>query len=321
MRDNPAMEHDTVILNFHKGIPALKEAFECLGYKVAENQWRPAPELLARSELCLVNLYDAIRSPWVTFSLKRCLRHLGIPLIGLDRDAPWHMGIRWRRLALFRLLRPLDILASHSMQPSWQFANAKLYCPNAARTSLFNLGNHTLAEMRNPSFYLYDVSFIGNLDGQRYREHRTRAEFFAALSGHLSTLEIRHCFTDANSMSLDEQIELIQRSRINLTFGAAADHGGTRSWGLPERCYGVPACGGFLLADERLHASDDFDLKSEWASFTNIEDCLEKIRYWLNNFEQARRIAEAAHAKVMRRHTYEHRARHLIQAAQTHRGI
>lgn len=309
------MQRDSVILNYRKGFAPLKEAFEFIGYRVVENNWAPAPELLSHTQTCLVNLYEAIRNPWATLGLKRRLKQAGVPLVGVDRDAPWHMGIRRRRLALFRLLRPLDIYASHTLQPSWDFAPVKIYNANAVWVRNFNLHGHTLEEMRNPAFFEHDVSFLGNMDAERYKEHAERARFFAELKRRLDTLDIHHYIEHSSGISEEEQIRVIQRSRINLSYRSSCDHGGTLSWGLPERCYGVPARGGFLLTDERRHAKDDFDPATEWAGFTDLDDCVAKIRYWLAHFEQSRRIAEAAHARVMREHTYEQRARNLIAAS------
>ncbi|MGP1684884.1 MAG: glycosyltransferase family protein [Giesbergeria sp.] len=314
------MARDNVILNYRKGFPPLMEAFEQIGYRVVENAWAPAPDLLAKCEACVVNLYEAMRNPWSTLALERRLKQAGVPLIGLDRDAPWHMGMRWRRLALFRLLRPLDIYASHTLQPTWHFAPRKIYNANAVWVRNFNLHGHTLEEMRDPAFYEYDVSFLGNMDGERYKEHAERARFFAELRPRLDALGIRHYIKHSSGIGEAEQIRVIQRSRINLSYRSSCDHGGTLSWGLPERCYGVPARGGFLLTDERRHAADDFDLATEWAGFTDLEDCVAKIQYWLAHFEQSRRVAEAAHARVMRDHTYEKRASHLIEAGQAWRN-
>lgn len=311
------MNRDTIIFNFRKGFQPLKEAFEANGYRVAENEWAPAPQLAARCEAAIVNLYEAIRQPWNAVVLHRRLRAAGSPLIGVDRDAPWHLGIRWRRLALFRLLRPIDIYATHTLQPTWDFAPVKIYSPNAVWVRHFNLRGHSLEEMRNPNFYEYDVSFLGNLDGQRFKEHARREHFFKVLADRLAKLGIRYRFAQGTGVALPEQVNLIQRSRINLNYGAAADHGAVRSWGLPERCYGVPACGGFLLSDERKHASDDFDVASEWAGFTDLDDCVGKIQYWLAHFEDSRRIAEAAYARVRKHHTYELRARNLLSADQS----
>src|SRR5438045_7710238 len=45
----------------------------------------------------------------------------------------------------------------------------------------------------------------------------------------------------------------------------------------PERCFGVPACGGFLLSDVRKHAAESFIPGVEWADFLDLDDCVAKI--------------------------------------------
>lgn len=308
-------QRETVILNYHKGFQPLKEAFENIGCKVVENDWAPSSELANHCKACVVNLYEAIRNPFKTVVLRRHLKAAGVPLIGVDRDAPWHMGLRARRMVLFRLLHPLDIYATHSLQPTWNFAPVKVYNPNAVWVRNFNLHGHTLEEMRDPAFYEYDVSFLGNMDGQRYKEHAERARFFTELRSRLDGIGARHYIAHSSGIPEETQIRVIQRSRINLSYRSSCDHEHGLSWGLPERCYGVPARGGFLLTDERRHAKDDFDLQTEWAGFQDMDDCVEKIRYYLAHFDEARRIAEAAHARVIKEHTYEIRAANLIAAA------
>jgi len=112
-------------------------------------------------------------------------------------------------------------------------------------------------------------------------------------------------------MSHEEQIELIQTSRINLNFGAACDYGAPVASGLPERCFGIPACGGFLLCDSRTHARDDFTPGQNWAEYDGLEDCVAKIEFWLANFPAARDLAERCHDHVMSHHTYALRAKFL----------
>jgi spore maturation protein CgeB len=115
-------------------------------------------------------------------------------------------------------------------------------------------------------------------------------------------------------MSVDEQVTLIQQSRISLNFGASCEYGAPVASGLPERCYGIPAVGGFLLCDKRTHAKDDFTPGKNWAEFDGLDDCVAKIQYWLLHWDAARDLADRCHAHVMARHTYAHRAEKLHQA-------
>jgi spore maturation protein CgeB len=311
---------NAVILNFRKGFPPLRDAFESLGFEVAENLWTPPAALLARTRLCIVNLYEAARQPLDAVRLKWSAARCRVPVIAFDRDAPWHMGLRRRRLLLLQWLKPFDVYATHTLQPTYEFAPVKLYNANAVWTRHFNLHGQTLEAMRDAGFYALDVSFLGNMNGKRYQEHARREEFFGELSQRLAPSGIRFLFADSAGIPDAEQIRVIQRSRINLSYRSSCDHENDGSWGLPERCYGVPARGGFLLSDARRHAADDFELATEWASYLGIDDCVEKIRYYLGHFEETRRIAEAAHARVMQQHTYQHRARNLLAAADAVHG-
>ena len=196
-----------------------------------------------------------------------------------------------------------------------------LYLANAADTVRYHLRGATLEALRDPAGYECDVSFFGAMDGARYKEMRARQDFFDALGERLGALGIRFLFRESAGMSVEDQITLIQKSRINLNFGAACDYGAPVASGLPERCYGIPACGGFLLSDRRTHARDDFTPGENWAEFDGLDDCVAKIEYWLANFAAARQLAERCHAHVMERHTYAHRAATLHQAlADWHAG-
>jgi spore maturation protein CgeB len=86
---------------------------------------------------------------------------------------------------------------------------------------------------------------------------------------------------------------------------------------LPERCYGIPACGGFLLADERAHAKDDFICGEEIVMFRDLDDCLQKILFYRGSLAERRRIAENAYRRVLKDHTYVQRAEKLIAAIKT----
>ena len=127
-------------------------------------------------------------------------------------------------------------------------------------------------------------------------------------------MKLKVLFRDSGGMAEAEQLEIIRTSRINLSTTAACDAGAEPSWGLPERCYGVPACGGFLLCDRRRHAVEDF-ADDERAEYGDLEDCALKISHFLQRYDQARGIAERARARVARDHGYRNRAVRLLDFA------
>ena len=304
----------TFIVNYRNFTPIV-EGLRACGYTVIENVWDPSEEDLRDCHGYLICMYNGIKRPLRFLRLHSRLQRHGIPLIAWDRDGQWHKGAKAWRLWLLKNVRFLDIYATHTLQDSDRFAPVVMYLPNAAWTRVYHLAGVMLEQLRDPTRYRYDVSFFGRLDAAKYPEMRERAAFFSELEQRLSRQGVSTCLRHSAGMSLSEPIDFIQRSRINLNYGAGCDDGPERSWGLPERCYGVPACGGFLLSDDRRHAEDDFVVGKEWIHFSNLDDAVAKIRYYLDNFGEARWIAEAAHARVMKDHLYVNRARSLIDAA------
>lgn len=303
-----------VLLNFRSGFPGLREGFEALGHEVLESAWAPEAGELRDVVLCVADFVDCARRIRQARELRRRLAADGIPFLVLNRDAPFNRGVHPTRLRLMAWLRPYDGYASHSMQAAGRYASRTLYCPNAARESVFRATMEDLAALRDPSAYQWDVSFFGNIDAARYGEHAQRAEFLRGLGGRLDAEGVRVLLRDSAGLTEADQLEIIARSRINLSIFAGCDAGPEKSWGLPERCYGVPARGGFLLSDRRRHALDDF-APDEWADFDGLEDCVSKIRRYLARPDLARAIAERAHARVLRDHGYRHRARRLLDFA------
>ena len=300
-----------VLLNFRSGFAGLREGFEALGHEVIENLWVPDLAALSGAVLCVADFVDCARRVRRTMGLRKRLAQAGVPFVALNRDAPWNRGVHRSRLAVITWLAPFDGYAAHSMQAADRFARKTLYCPNAARDKVYRVSDSELQAMRDPGAYRWDVSFYGNLDARRYPEHARRSEFLRVLDSRLGSLGIRTLFRDGVDV---EELEIIKKSRINLSTIAACDAAGETSWGLPERCYGVPACGGFLLSDRRRHAAEDF-AADEWVDYENLEDCVSKIGYFLDHIDQARAIAERAHARVARDHSYRMRAARLLDFA------
>jgi len=298
----------------------LKEGFEELGHEVVENVW---DHLRFRDEGIDALIFEfptIFNKKYQSVPLMWHLKRMGIPVIAWNVDAPWHM----KRLNAFRLpplflLRLISIYATHSLQnTSWIKGVKVLYLPNAAWTRHYNLDGHTIEELQHKHDYRYDVSFIGNLSSDRFPEHRARSHFLKELGKFLKEKGLIYHFVDSfrlnQPLPVSVQIAIIQNSRINLSCTAAADSTGVKSWGMSERSFGVPACGGFLLSEERVHLKDSFDLGSEVATYHDLEDCKRKILYYLEHEEERKQIMVNAHWRVMREHTYLNRARTLGSA-------
>jgi len=312
-----------ILDNTLKAPSPLIEAIGLSGVEVIRGVWAPEGALLERIDACFVGIYDCLKRPLDVWRLKRALACRGIPLVVWNRDAPGYMNKAPWRLALLERAKLIDLYASHALADGRRFAHTQLLLHNAAQSGIYNLGGLRLEELDDPARYRYDVGFFGTLAGARYKEYRARAQFFAALAPRLAERGIIHSIIDTQRtpLSPSEQRELVQRTRINLNFGAGCEYGYTVGHGLTERCFGVPACGGFLLSDRRLHAADAFEAGREWAEFQGLDEALERIAYFLERFGEARAIAARAHARVIREHTYGHRAGEMLAAIGSWRAV
>ena len=317
------MSTKQLILINHTGfyLP-LAKALEEQGFQCLWDAWNPSREQLAISTACFIWFYDVLRYPFKVYALKQKLNKYNIPLIAWNRDAPHYLNRKAWRLNLFNHIQLLDIYATHTLiDKKRTFAKSRLYLPNAANIEQYNLHgnkNDVLTNLRIESNYKYDVSFFGGMDGKRYKEDLEREIFFKHLSVELDKRGISYQFIEMGDkkISIEQQIALIQSSKINLNYGARCEYKAPIASGLPERCFGIPAVGGFLLCDKRTHTKDHFRVGKHMDEFSSIDECLLKIEQHLDNFKNLRTIAECGYHHVVQHHTYANRATTLLNAIQ-----
>lgn len=300
-----------ILLNYREKNERLEEALRSLGHIVLYNLWEIKEIVSNQVDAVIFEFKQILKKEWPFINLSLRLKKHGLPRLTWCLDLPNFGASRWK-LAGIKKAGLLDIFASHSLQ-GLAGANMKvLYLPNAAWVSKYNLRDLKLEGLRDLAFFEIDVSFLGNIDSQKHPEHRERVEFLYSLGNLLTEHKISYRFLDSRLLDFDAQVKIIQRSKININIGCAADTAAEKSWGLPERCYGIPACGGFLLSDERVHAREDFVEGNEIVMFKDLKDCVEKIVYYLKAHGERRMIAEKAYWKVVAEHTYRHRAHKLV---------
>ena len=260
------------------------------------------------------SLFTELKKPLQFILLLYKLNKEQTPYIFWNRDAPWHCGIKKHRKLLLTILKPADIYLAHSLQDAtWFTRNEPTYLPNAAQNKYiaYNLPR----ELINPSYYKYDVSFIGAIGNMGRLNCRNRKSFLDAVKKIISSHEVSIKFliidTYKHPLAIDKQLAIIKKSKVNLNIGAMCDLPNNRSWGLPERAFGIPATGGFLLTDWRESIVDTFP-ENKCDYFHTPNECADKIIYYLRNFRIARMRAEALHNTVINNHTYDIHARKVV---------
>jgi spore maturation protein CgeB len=83
-----------------------------------------------------------------------------------------------------------------------------------------------------------------------------------------------------------------------------------------QRVFDVPACGGFVLTDAREQLGALFSVGGEAAVYADPAEIPDMVRHYLAHPAERRRIAQAARARILAEHTYEHRLRTLLGAMQ-----
>ena len=83
---------------------------------------------------------------------------------------------------------------------------------------------------------------------------------------------------------------------------------------MNPRTFELAGAHGFQLVDERSELPRFFERGTELETFTNIDECRSKIRYYLEHPDERSEIASAAHHRALSDHTYRHRMEAAIDA-------
>jgi len=120
----------------------------------------------------------------------------------------------------------------------------------------------------------YDVSFIGNIYGDRGETINNTNFDIRVISGAYGSTHAKE----------------VSKSRINLNL--------CTSDGASDRVYKILAAGGFLLSNDWKNREKYFTDGKECVIFNNITDLNKKIEYYLKNPEQREEIANNGFKKV-----------------------
>ena len=78
------------------------------------------------------------------------------------------------------------------------------------------------------------------------------------------------------------------------------------------RPFEVAACGGFCLSEPKKDLGSFFRLGEEMVVYENLEDLKKKLEYYLRHDDERVEIAARGRLRALREHTYDHRAREML---------
>lgn len=167
--------------------------------------------------------------------------------------------------------------------------------------------------------YECDLSFVGA--GYHNRRHFLPALISLGLRIYGTEWPLPPPFPQAmperNVRQSSENVNRIfNASRINLNLHSSPWCDGVNPVGdfVNPRTFELAGARGFQLVDERSELPRFFEPGTELATFTNIDECRSKIRYYLEHPDERSEIASAGYRRALSDHTYRHRMEVAIDA-------
>lgn len=121
-----------------------------------------------------------------------------------------------------------------------------------------------------------------------------------------SVLPHIHCH---GGVSTHTEMPLVfQQSKINLNITMCSIQ-----TGLSQRIYDILGCAGFLLTDYRGEIPEYFEIGTDLDCYETIEECHEKVAYYLTHDDIRREIADNGYQKVKAMHTYQIRIARILK--------
>ena len=105
------------------------------------------------------------------------------------------------------------------------------------------------------------------------------------------------------------QMKAVGKACLSAMHGRTTAHtlGMTYADQIKGRNFEVPGCGGFLLTGRADNLDDYYDIGKEVACFDDVDDLIDKIRYYLKHEDERVTIARAGYERTLQEHTYVHR--------------
>lgn len=154
---------------------------------------------------------------------------------------------------------------------------------------------------------IYDVSFVG----QCYGERENFVNILKRKGINITTFG--HGWENSSRVSQADLIRIFNQSKISLGISLASKENKIQ---IKGRDFEVPGCGSLLLTKDTEEIADYFVPNEEIITYHDATDAAEKIKHYLKNEEERKKIAKKGYERVMREHTYEKRFSEIFEFAQ-----
>jgi glycosyltransferase involved in cell wall biosynthesis len=162
---------------------------------------------------------------------------------------------------------------------------------------------------------IYDVVFAGSL----HQAHRSRIPFLKKIADAFG--DKFHIWTQSFSSLPSELRKNFRGAVFNIDYYYVLSkskillnhHGSILPWAHNLRLFETTGVGSFLLTDNLPGIDELFEVGKEVETYDSIDECVDKIKYYLLNEEERENIAKAGQIRTLRDHTYEKRIEKLFE--------
>jgi spore maturation protein CgeB len=218
---------------------------------------------------------------------------------------------------------PLSIGKFEAIEPCHYFFVKDTYVLDTLRkTGLRNvryLPQCTNAEVYRPyelgetekGLFCSDVSLVGSRYAYRVKLLRGLAEFNIALWGRgWSKVSDKRLLQSVRGSDIrgPKKAKVFSGSAISLN----PHHPLNDIRGTNSRTFDIAACKGFQLSDDKEDMRDLLKPGEEVICFRTAEELEKLIGYYLSHPDERKQVAEAAHQRVLKDHTYFNRASEIL---------
>lgn len=144
---------------------------------------------------------------------------------------------------------------------------------------------------------LYDVTFVG-------QPHGNRREIINQLRSAGLNVRVWGHGWKSGRVSQYQMVRIFNQSRINLNLSNASV---PMSQQIKGRNFEIPGCGGFLLTNYVENLEEYYNINQEIVCFDQVDDLIDKARYYLTHEAERALIAEAGYRRTLLDHTFDAR--------------
>ncbi len=202
------------------------------------------------------------------------------------------------------------------------------YLPMAADINFHKKQTLTPEEQQ---FYQADLSFMGAGYPNRRVAFRALLKYDFKIWGsdwQGDELLAKYLQKNGERISPEESLKIYSATKINLNLHSSIHTNNLISHGdfVNPRTFELAAINTFQLVDKRQLMDEHFICSSltnpredaELATFDSMEELQENILFYLKNPELRKKIAQNAHNRVKKEHTYKHRMQTLLSTIKEH---